>query len=394
MPAMRYSFDKEIDRNNTSSMKWDFKAAHGHKEDILPLWLADMDFAAPPAVSEAMRAVADFNVYGYANITNAYFTSVQNWFTTRHGYSPRREWLVFTPGIVFALATAIRALTAPGDNVLIQPPVYYPFANMVKANGRRLFTNPLIYRDGRYEIDFDDFARKIQHAKLFILCSPHNPVGRVWHEEELLKMGGLCLQHGVPVICDEIHCDFVYEGHRHHVFPTVDKRFGEQCVLMSAPSKTFNLAGLQSSNIFVQNKMTRARIQKEIDRTGAGLPNVAGLAATQAAYAHGAPWLDELISYLADSVAIVRRRLRQGGRGVTMVKLEGTYLAWLDCKALCLDDDALDAFMAGKAGLWLSRGDIFGKDGSGFMRMNLASPHAVITRAMDQLTGALSARGQ
>ena len=284
---MLSEFDRIIDRRHTNSLKHDFAQEEGYPPDVLPLWVADMDFQAPPGVRDALRRAVDHGIFGYSDTKGDYDQAVIHWFRTRFGWAPQASWLVKTPGVVFALAMAVRALTGPGDGVLIQPPVYYPFFSVVRNNDRRVAENRLIYENGSYRIDFEDFERKIveHHVKLFLLCSPHNPVGRVWTPAELARMGEICRRHGVFVVSDEIHCDFAFPGHPHHVFLEAVPELEEQAIICTAPSKTFNLAGLQVSNIWIPNESVRSRFQREMGRCGCYLLNAMGLTACQAAYA-------------------------------------------------------------------------------------------------------------
>ena len=256
---MHFDFDTIIERRNTGSVKHDTAEAHGLPGDVLPLWVADMDFRAPECVSDALRKAADHGIFGYTVPTESYFDAVQNWFAGNFGWKPEKDWIQFSPGVVFALSAAIRAMTAPGDAVLVQPPVYYPFYQVIANNGRRLVESPLVYADGRYSIDFEDFEAKIRenHVKLFILCSPHNPICRVWTREELERLGQICRRYGVKVVSDEIHCDFTWPGHRHTPFPVACPELAEETVVCTAPSKSFNLAGLQISNILIPGAQLR-----------------------------------------------------------------------------------------------------------------------------------------
>lgn len=380
-----FNFDTIIDRRGTHSMKVDYAAENGYPEDILPLWVADMDFQAPPAVQKALHQMADHGIYGYMGDSLAYFEAVQKWFHDRHGYTFQKEWMLLTPGVVNAVSLAIRAYTEPGDGVLIQQPVYYPFGNMIRLNGRKLLNNPLLYEGGRYTIDFEDFERKIKHAKLFILCSPHNPVGRVWTEEELRRMGEICNRHHVPVLSDELHCDFTFEGYTHTMYPRLGRAFEDNCIVCTAPSKTFNLAGLQMSNIFVPDHRLRKRLMDEVARAGMHMPGTAGLAAAHAAYSEGAEWLDALLVYLAGNFDFARQYLRENIPQIEMVEPEGTYLLWLDLHGLRMEDAQLEQFIVQKAGLWLDMGSMFGEEGKEFARVNMASPRAVIEKAFRQL---------
>lgn len=385
---MTYSFDKIIDRRGTDSLKYDLAAKRGMPEDIIPLWVADMDFPAPPEVLEALVEKSRHGIFGYSDtIGDDYFNALADWYASRFNWHLSPKWLVKTPGVVFAICTAIRALTEEGDAVLIQEPVYYPFAGSVRANNRNLVVNELVYRDGRYYIDFDDFEDKIarNRVRLFILCSPHNPVGRVWSEEELAAMGEICLKYSVKVVADEIHADFVYPGYRHHVFETIRPEFADMTITCTAPTKTFNLAGLQISNVFISNTELRKKFKQELEKTGYSQPNIMGLVACKAAYRYGAQWLEDLKSYLVSNLALVRDFLAQELPSVRLVEPEGTYLLWLDFRALDLPDKELNDLIVQKAGLWLNAGPMFGAGGEGFQRINIGCPAATLQKALERL---------
>ncbi len=391
---MPFDFDELIDRRDTDSLKYDFAVRRNKPADILPLWVADMDFKAPPAVIEALTARAQHGIFGYTDGRDAYYSAVQNWFFNRFQWETRTEWIIKTPGVVFAISAAVRAFTERGDAVLIQPPVYYPFTETIEANARRLVKNELIYEDGRYSIDFEDFERKIteNQVKLFILCSPHNPVGRVWTREELTQLGEICLAHNVLVISDEIHADFTYPGHPHTVFADLDARFAANSITCTAPSKTFNLASLQISNIFIPDRELRRRFKQELTRAGYSQPNVMGLEACRAAYEHGGPWLDELRTYLLQNLLFAREYIARSMPGVRLVEPEGTYLIWLDFRSLGLSGKTLDDLIVYKAGLWLDAGEMFGDGGDGFQRINIACPRATLEEALKRLARALEER--
>ena len=388
---MPFDFDREIDRHGTNSMKWDRAERFGKPADALPLWVADMDFQAPPCVLDALRRAADHGIFGYSEPGDTYYKAVSAWFRERFAWEPLPEWLVKTPGVVFAISAAVRALTEPGDAVLIQTPVYYPFYTAVRSNGRALVTNELPYRDGRYEIDFADFEEKIREnaVKLFILCSPHNPICRVWTREELGRLGEICRRYGVCVVSDEIHCDFAFPEHPHTVFPLACPELAERTVVCTAPSKTFNLAGLQASNIWIPGEDLRRRFQKAVDRTGYHELNLMGLVAAQAAYAEGGPWLEACKTYLRGNLDFVRDYLREKLPEIRLVEPEGTYFAWLDCSALGLDARGLDELVTKRARLWLDAGEIFGEGGAQFQRVVLACTRRTLTEAMNRLERAV-----
>ena len=393
---MPFNFDEFVDRRETDSLKYDFAVRRNKPADILPLWVADMDFKAPPAVIEALTSRAQHGIFGYTDGRDAYYSAVQNWFLKHFNWETQAEWIVKTPGVVFAVSTAVRTFTERGDAVLIQPPVYYPFTETIQANNRRLVKNELVYEDGRYHIDFEDFERKIieNNVKLFILCSPHNPVGRVWTREELIQVGELCLKHSVLVVSDEIHADFTYPGHPHTVFANLDPRFAQSCITCTAPSKTFNLASLQISNIFIPQRELRRRFKQELTRTGYSQPNVMGLDACRAAYEHGGAWLDELRTYLLQNLLFTREYVKLHMPGVRLVEPEGTYLIWLDFRTLGLSGKALDDLIVYKAGLWLDAGEMFGDGGEGFQRINIACPRATLEEALKRLSWALEERAR
>lgn len=361
--------------------------------DVLPFWVADMDFAVAPAIRDALQAKLDHGIFGYEGASDAYRAAVTGWFARRFGWRPDPKHITTTPGVVFAVASAIRAFTKPGDAVLIQNPVYFPFAGLVKNNGRTLVETTLVLRDGHYAIDFAEFERQIEanDVKLFVLCSPHNPTGRVWTREELSRMAEICAAHGVIVFADEIHCDFVYPGHTHTPFASLSPEAAAIAAVGTAPSKTFNLAGLQGSNIFIADDTLRRRYQAELAAQGYGAPNNLAMAATVAAYNAGEPWLAALLAHLAGNIAALRKALAD--TPIRLIEPEGTYLMWLDCRALNLTDDALEAFFVEDAGLWLNAGITFGSAGAGFMRMNLACPRATLDAGLKRLTAALARRG-
>ena len=396
-----YNFDKIINRKGTNCLKYDYAVERGKPADVLPLWVADMDFTVSEEITKSLHAAVDHGIYGYTQPKDAYYNAITNWMEKNHNWKTKREWIMKTPGVVFALGAAVKAFTKPGDAVLIQNPVYYPFTNIIRDNDRRVIDNTLVYEKrvtegkSQYSIDYEDFERKIvqENIKLFILFNPHNPVGRVWTREELQYLGEICLRHHVIVVSDEIHNDFVYPGFEHTVFANVDPRFAEFTVTCTAPSKTFNLAGLQISNIFISNETLREAFQKEIDKTGYDEPNALGAVACEAAYRGGQEWLDQLRAYLLENLNFLRAYLQEKLPQIHLVEPEGTYLVWLDCSELGISGKELDQFIVEKAGLWLDGGAMFGPSGADFQRVNIACPRATLELALDKLKAAVDNLG-
>jgi cystathionine beta-lyase len=389
--GMNYDFDTVIERRGTNSLKYDFAKERGKREDVLPLWVADMDFQTAPEILKRLEQTVHHGIFGYSEGKNEYFLAVQNWYREYFDWKVEQDWLVKTPGVVFAIAAAVRAFTKEGEAVLLQQPVYYPFREVITDNHRVLVNSPLIQVNGHYEIDFKDFEEKIvqNQVKLFLMCSPHNPVGRVWTKQELLKIGEICLRHGVIVLSDEIHSDFVYDGHHHHVFAGLSPELEKITVTCTAPSKTFNLAGLQISNVFIPNPELRKRFQAAVAAAGYSQVNLMGLVACQAAYEEGRPWLEQLKSYLAENLAYLRAYLQEHLPEIKLVEPEGTYLIWLDFRGLGLTESQLEDLIVNKAHLWLDSGAIFGIDGEGFERINIACPRSILHQALEQLKNAV-----
>ena len=389
---MSHSFSTVINRRNTNSLKYDFASQMGKPNDLLPMWVADMDFRTVPQVMDVLEKAVHHGIFGYSDSRTDYFAVLHNWYATRFGWEVQPEWLVKTPGVVYALATAVRALTEKGDAIMIQQPVYYPFSSIVRHNERILINSPLIFDGDVYRMDYKDIEARIvgNKVKLFLLCSPHNPVGRVWTEEELVRLGDICMNHDVIVVSDEIHADFVYTGHKHTVFANLKPEYLMRTITCTAPSKTFNLAGLKASNIFIADSSIRKAFTSEMWKGGVSEINVLGMVACQAAYTHGAAWLEELKSYLEGNIALVKAFLAEHLPQVHLVDPQGTYLLWLDFRALGLADEELDRLMTDKAKLWLDPGSMFGPEGSGFQRMNIACPRAILQQALEQLKKAIA----
>ena len=391
---MQYDFDTPIDRTHTWSIKHDFKKENGKADDILPLWVADMDFRSPDSVVEALKKAVDHGIFGYSRADESYFDAVATWYQKRHHLTLQPEWMTCTPGIVFALSIAVRAFTQEGDAVLIQPPVYHPFSRAILRNKRTLVENPLVLKDGHYEMDLEELEQKVldEHVKLMILCNPHNPVGRVWTREELTALADICLRHHVYVISDEIHGDFVWQGHEQTPYASISEEACLHSMMCTAPSKTFNLAGMATSNLFIPDPEMRRKFRSELLDVGQENMNRLGLFACRAAYEGGGEWLDQLIGYLAGNLALVRDFCKNRVPQIQLVEPEGTYLAWLDCRELGMTDDELMAFFSDEAKVWLDPGTHSGEQGSGFMRFNLGSSRSVIAQALDQIEAAWKKR--
>jgi cystathionine beta-lyase len=380
---MIYNFDKITDRRGTWSLKYDFAKERGMPEDLLPLWVADMDFPAPPEVLADIQNAVSHGVFGYTEPKGEYADILSAWFDGRFGYSVSPEEIVKTPGVVYSLAHAVKAFTSEGDSVIIQTPVYYPFYSVIADNNRKVIKNPLTYSGGKYGIDLEDFESKVKsnEVKLFLLCSPHNPVGRVWTSDELARLSGICKKYGVLVVSDEIHCDFIYPGHKHTCFGLLD----ENSVIATAPSKSFNLAGLQVSNIIIKNKRLRSAFKTEISKSGYSQLNTLGLVACRSAYEKGGAWLEQLNKYLTENLSLVREFLSAKLPKIKLIEPEGTYLLWLDFSAYGLTPKANDQRIISGARLWLDGGTIFGAEGAGFQRVNIACPRAALAEALDRL---------
>ena len=391
MSERNHDFDKVIDRRGTCSLKYDFAKQRNMPEDLLPMWVADMDFKTTSYVEDAVKKVAEHGIYGYSEPGESYFEAVRDWILKHHGWEVKPQWLIKTPGVVFAIGMAVKALTEPGDGVLLQLPVYYPFSEIIKDNDRRVVSNDLFLgEDGRYHIDLEDFENKIkaENIKLFLLCNPHNPVGRVWTYDELVAMGDICVRYGVTVVSDEIHQDFVFKG-KHIPFASIKKEYEDISITCTSPSKTFNLAGMLISNIFIPNAELRRAVRKQTDACGISQLSPVGLAACEAAYRDGGEWYDAMLEYVGENIEYVRKYTEENLPGVDMIVHEGTYLVWLDFRGTGLSTDEIDDLIIHKAKLWLDSGRIFGKVGEGFQRVNVACPRSVLSEALDRIRTAL-----
>jgi len=391
MAERNLDFDTIVDRKGTKCLKYDFAKESGYDENILPLWVADMDFKTSSYIEDALVNLAHHNIYGYSNTKEDFFDAVAGWMKRHHNWEPEYKWHVKTPGVCFAISNAIRAVTEPGDAVIINQPVYYPFSSIILQQKRVRISSDLVKDDeGYYAIDFDDFEKKIveNNVKLFILCNPHNPVGRVWTKDELLRLGNICKNHGVVVFSDEIHSDFIWEG-KHEIFQEADSSFRNFTITATAPSKTFNLAGLQQSNIFIPNDSIRAAFKREYEVSGLDEPNIAGIIAAEAAYTYGDEWYENMKAYVKDNIDYAVSYIRDNLPGVSIREPEGTYLIWLDFSGLGLSEKELKELIVDKAGLWLDAGRIFGKSGEGFERINVACPRTILKEALERIKRAL-----
>ncbi len=387
MAEKNLDFDTVVDRKNTYSLKYDFAKARNMPEDIMPLWVADMDFPVSSYIQEALQKQVEHGIFGYSDVQEEYFEVVKSWMQRHYGWNVKSDWLVKTPGIVFALAMAVKAFTQKGDSVLIQQPVYYPFQSVIVDNGRKMVSSTLKQDDsGKYEIDFVDFEEKIvkENIKLFFLCNPHNPVGRVWSEEELIHLGDICYKHHVIVVSDEIHADFTFQG-KHHVFVDLKEEYQEIAMVATSPSKTFNIAGLQVSNIFIPNPELKKKLLQEIYACGYVQLNVMGLIAAKAAYEHGNEWYRAMYEYVRENIAYTKRFIEEKIPDVRLVDHQGTYLVWLDFRSLKLSEQELEELIVKRAKLWLDGGTMFGSAGKGFQRINVACPRKVLEEALTRL---------
>lgn len=392
MAERNLDFDKVVDRKNTSCLKYDFAVKRGMPADILPLWVADMDFKTSSYIQDAVAAQAEHGIYGYTESGDSYFEAVQSWFFTHYDWKVEEKWLVKTPGVVFALAMAVQAFTQENDAVMIQQPVYYPFSGVIKDNGRRIIDNTLVQDEaGSYYMDLADFEEKIirEKVKLFFLCNPHNPVGRAWTREELEKIGDICYKHHVLIVSDEIHADFVY-NRKHQVLVNLKEEYEEITITCTAPSKTFNIAGLQVSNIFIPDNQLRHRFKRQIAASGYSQLNAAGLAACEAAYRYGEEWYNGVKAYIRENISFTKKFLEERIPKVKMLEPEGTYLVWLDFRALGLSNRELEDLIIHKAGLWLDSGAIFGAAGEGFQRINVACPRVTLQTALEKIETAVN----
>lgn len=382
---MIYNFDEIIDRRGTFSVKYDLCKAVFGRADLLPMWVADMDFRTPDFIRDAVIARAKGDVYGYTFRDDGYYQAVADWFTRRHGWKVDREWISYTPGVVAAINMAVMGLTSVGDGIIIQTPVYPPFIHSVTSHGRRLITNTLKDSDHGYEMDFDLLEKQAEDAKMLILSNPHNPVGRCWTRDELQRLGEICLKNNLLVISDEIHCDLVLPGFKHIPFASLSPEFEKISITAHAASKTFNIAGMATSSIIIPNDELREKYVGFVHDTEIDLGNVLGKEATRAAMLHGEPWLAQLLNYLKDNADFAVDFIHREMPKVRVHKPEATYLLWLDFSGYGLSDEELNRRMVYEIGLGLNPGHEFGREGENHLRMNLACPRSVLKTALDKM---------
>ena len=388
---MKYDFNAVIDRHNTNSIKWDFIDTYFPIKDLLPMWVADMDFRAPGPIVEAVQKVAEHGIFGYSGIPDSYYDAYIQWMKRRHSWPVEKEWIVFTPGVVPALHLLIRTFTQPGDQVVVQTPVYYPFFDAIRSNGCEQLDNPLQLDNNHYVMDLVDLEKKITpRTRMIILCSPHNPIGRVWTKEELKDLGELCIKYDILIVSDEIHEDIVYPGHVHTVFHTISPEFADKCIICTGASKTFNLPGLQVSNIVISNPRLRERFQNTVRSCGIMFPNIFGIAATEAAYRHGEPWLLQLLDYLQGNIIFMEEFAAEKIPDLQIFQLQGTYLAWLDFRKCGVAPDKLGSFIREDAKVGLEAGTIFGCTEEGFERMNIACPRSILEKGLVKIEEAVN----
>lgn len=384
---MDYNFDEIIPRRGTGSYKWDSAPA----DDVIPMWVADMDFRTAPPVIDALRRRVEHGVFGYVKVPDAYYDAVISWFGRRHGWHIERDWILYTSGVVPAVSVVVKAMCEPGDRVILQTPVYNCFFSSVRNNGCEVLDNPLINDGGRYRMDYDDLERKAADpkARLLVLCNPHNPAGRVWTAEELERMNDICLRHGVRVLSDEIHCELTYNGNRYTPFAAVSDRCLDNAIVANSPSKSFNTAGLQIANIITNDADLRARIDRAININEVCDVNPFGVEGLIAAYNEGEPWLDALCTYLWDNYKALLGFFAERLPKLRVTPLEGTYLVWVDCRCLGVTSDELTRRLADEGRVMVNSGTMYGADGEGFIRINIACPRSRMMQGLERIASVL-----
>jgi cystathionine beta-lyase len=391
---MTIDFDVHHERKHTSSLKWSYLDKLYKRDDIISMWVADSDFLSPKPIIDRLIERADHGIFGYTAKPQAFYDSFIGWVKKRHNWDIKQEWVIATPGIVPAINWAIHALTEEGDKIIIQPPVYYPFFSAVTANNRELVENTLIEEDDSYRMDFDGLLDVIDdRTKMIVLCNPHNPVGRVWREEELKKLGEICLEKGIIILSDEIHSDLVYDGHKHIPIASISEKLNKITMTCMAPSKTFNVAGLEASVTIISDETLRNKFKTFQSSIGMGMINIFGIEAFTACYQEGEEWLEAQLKYLKGNVDYFTDFVEKNLTGFKVTEMEGTYLLWLDCRILDMDTEKLKEFFVNKVKVGLVHGEMFGKSGRGFMRFNIATPRKNIEQVLSNLKEACTELG-
>ncbi len=389
LPLMKYNFDEIIDRHHTDAVKIDALESIWGRTDLTPLWVADMDFRTAPFVIEAIKKRLEHEILGYTVKAESWYTSIAAWLKNRHNWQITNDMLLFTPGIVTGLALAVQCFTQPGDKVMVQPPVYHPFFLVTEHNNREVVFSPLALRDGQYHMDMERFRKDIKGCKMFILCNPHNPGGRVWTKEELLEVSRICHENNVLVVSDEIHADLTLPPYTHHPYAAISEEARTNSVVFMSPSKAFNMAGLSSSFCIIENKDLREKLNAHINKSELGMGHVFAFNSVAAAYSNGTEWLDQLLAYLQENIDFTANFLKENIPAIKAIIPQASYLIFLDCRELGMSQEELVKFFVNDARLALNDGTMFGKEGTGFMRLNIGCPRSVLKQALEQLQGAI-----
>ncbi len=387
---MKYDFDKVVSRHNSNSFKWDTAPT----QEMLPMWIADMDFQVAPAIIEALKKQVEHGIFGYTHVPESYYDSVTSWFSRRHGWNIQREWIVYLPSVVPALSACIRALASKGDNILIQGPVYNHFYSAIDNCQCKALSSSLVYANNTYSIDFEDLERKAADPKttLMLLCNPHNPAGRVWTREELTRIGEICIHHGVTIVSDEIHCELVMPGHKHIPFASISEKFLQHSVTCMSPSKAFNTAGLQIANIVCANNEMREKVAHALHASEICNVNPFGVVAAQASYNESEEWLAQLLDYIHSNYQYMQQFCHEHLPDFPLTTMEATYLVWMNISTLGITSAQLEKELVEHADLWINAGTMYGQEGEGFMRWNIACPRATLADGLQRFAGYVKSR--
>lgn len=382
----KYNFDKKVDRLGTGAVKWDIITKEYSDDEIIPLWVADMDFEVPKEVRENIEKRLEHEIFGYTMVPDSYYEAAIGWFDKKHGWKVEKDWMVFTPGVVTGLNALVRTFSDEGDDIIIQTPVYHQFPKVIESTGRNIVDNPLIERDGDYSMDFDNLKKVItDKTKILILCNPHNPVGRSWTEQELRELGEICLENDILVISDEIHSDLVYGENEHFVYSKLGKKFEDKSIVCTAPNKTFNIAGLKTANIVIANDDLRKEFEEELDRLSIGGPTILGMIAQESVYKYGWDWYEGMMEYVEGNIDYVVDYINKNIPKIKVKKPESTYLLWLDCRDLGMEGEELSKFFIEKCKVLFNDGEVFGSEYNSYVRMNIATRRDLLTKALDNM---------